>query len=246
MPNLDKPDREKKKSDQKETPSKSHSQGGHLGKSIQDRAARRLGEELVQKYQADKEEKERQSQPKKPKKGSSSWKETLATWDSSEEDEHERRRRKKEKKAQAREAELRADRERREKEDKRLAREKLLNQLWKEKYSQECLELWEYRKMHITLEQMESINLDDHSAYLTLIRQDISQYPHRNVMSCLQLLKQLEDHDLDAKADRVRTVIEKGLNSYAPARKLPANAPVIEPKYFIQVIQKKNGEIIDQ
>ena len=133
-----------------------------------------------------------------------------------------------------------------EKEDKRLAQEKLFDQLWKEKYSQECPELWEYRKTHITLEQMESINLDDHSAYLTLIRQDISQYPHRNVMSCHRLLKQLEDHDLDAKADRVRMVIEKGLNSYAPARKLPANTPVIEPKYFIRVIQKKNGEIIDR
>ena len=99
--------------------------------------------------------------------------------------------------------------------------------------------------MHINLEQMESINLDDHSAYLTLIRQDLSQYPHRNVMSCRRLLKQLEDHDLDAKADRVRSVVEKGLNSYAPAQKLPANAPVIKPKYFIRVIQKKTGEIID-
>ena len=93
---------------------------------------------------------------------------------------------------------------------------------------------------------MESINLDDHSAFLTLIRQDISQYPHRNVMSCCRLLKQLEDHDLDVKADRVRMVIEKGLNSYALARKLPANALVIEPKYLIRVIQKKNGEIIDR
>ena len=117
MPNLDKPDR-KKKSDRKETPSKSHSRGGHPGKSAHDRAACKLGEELVQKYQADEEQKERQSRPQKPKKGSSSWKETSATWDSSEEDEHERRRRKKEKKAQAWEAELWADRERREKEDK--------------------------------------------------------------------------------------------------------------------------------
>ena len=100
--------------------------------------------------------------------------------------------------------------------------------------------------MHITLEQIESINLDDHLAYLTLIWQDISQYPHRNAMSCHQLLKQLEDHDLDAKADWVRTVIEKGLNSYDLAQKLHANTPIIEPKYFIRVIQKKNGEIIDR
>ena len=68
-------------------------------------------------------------------------------------------------------------------------------------------------------------------------------------MSCRWLLKQLEDHKLEVKANRVRSVIEKGiekgLNSYAPSRKLPANAPVIEPKYFIWVIQKKTGEIID-
>ena len=100
--------------------------------------------------------------------------------------------------------------------------------------------------MHITLEQMESINLDDHSAYLTQVRKDLSQYPHRNIMSCSQLLKQLEDHKLEVKANRVRSVVEKGLNSYAPSQKLPANAPVIEPKYFIQVIQKKTGEIIDR
>ena len=113
MPNPDKPDRKKKKSDWKETPSKSHSWGGHPGECTHYRAAHRLGEELVQRYQADEEEKERQPQPKKPKKGSSSWKETLVTRDSSKEDERERRKRRKEKKAQAREAELRTDRERR-------------------------------------------------------------------------------------------------------------------------------------
>ena len=83
MPNPDKPDQKKKKSDWKETPSKSHSRGGHPGECAHDRVARRLGEELAQKY-ADKDE-ERQSWSKKPKKGSSSRKETSATRDSSEE-----------------------------------------------------------------------------------------------------------------------------------------------------------------
>ena len=59
MPNPDKPDWKKKKSDQKETPSKSHSRGEHPGKSVHDRVAHRHGEEVVKKYQADKEEKER-------------------------------------------------------------------------------------------------------------------------------------------------------------------------------------------
>ena len=201
MPNPNKPDQKKKKSDRRETPSKSHSRGGHLGECAHDRAARRLGEELAQKY-AD-EDKERQSQSKKPKKGSSSQKETSATRDSSKENERERKRKRKEKKAQAREAELRAERERREKEDKELTRQKLLDQYRREKYSYECLELREYRRKHITLEQMKSVNLDDHSAYLTLIQQDKSRYPHWNVMSHARLIKQLKDHGMDEKANQV-------------------------------------------
>ena len=93
---------------------------------------------------------------------------------------------------------------------------------------------------------MESVNLDDHSAYLTLIRQDKSWYPHQNVMSHARLLKQLKDHGMDEKANQVRSVIEKGLNNYTLAQMLPTNSPIIEPKYFIWVIQKKTGEVIDQ
>ena len=243
MPNLDKPDRKKKKSDWRDTPSKSHSRGGHPGECAHDRAAHRLGEELAQKY-ADEDE-ERQSRSKKPKKVSSSRKETSATQDSSKENECERKRKRKEKKAQAQEAKLRVERERRGKEDKELARQKLLDQYRREKYSYECQELREYRRKHITLEQMESVNLDDHSTYLTLIRQDKSQYPHQNVMSHAQLIKQLKDHGMDEKANQVRSVIEKGLNNYALARMLPTNSPIIKPKYFIRVIQKKTGEVID-
>ena len=131
---------------------------------------RRLGEKLVQKYWADEEERERKSQPKKPKKGFLQPERDSAVRDSFEEDEWERRRRRKEKKAQDWEAELRAERERKEREeDRHLAQEKLLNQFWKEKYSHDCPELKAYRKKHITVEQMESISLDDHTAYLTCI-----------------------------------------------------------------------------
>ena len=95
------------------------------------------------------------------------------------------------------------------------------------------------------------VNLDDHSTYLTLIMQDKCQYLHWNVMSYARLLKQWHGHDMtwhgmDMKANWVRMVIEKGLNNYALARMLPTNWPIIEPKYFIRLIQKKNGEIIDQ
>ena len=97
---------------------------------------------------------------------------------------------------------------------------------------------------------MESVNLDDHSAYLTLIRQDKSQYPHWNIMSHTWFLKQLKDHGkdhgMDEKANWVRSVIEKGLSNYALARMLPTNSAIIEPKYFIRVIQKKTGEVIDR
>ena len=127
---------------------------------------------------------------KKLKKESSNQKVTSTTWDSSEEDECEWRKRKKEKKekrAKGREAELQAEEER--EEDKCLTWEKLLNQYWREKYNLECLELRAYRQKNVTLEQRESVNLDDHTAYLTQIWQDISLYPHQNVMSCRRLLK---------------------------------------------------------
>ena len=74
MPNPDKPDWKKKKSDCKETPSQSHSWGGHPGECAHDRVTHRLGEELAHKC-ADEDE-ERQSRSKKPKKDSSSRKET--------------------------------------------------------------------------------------------------------------------------------------------------------------------------
>ena len=93
---------------------------------------------------------------------------------------------------------------------------------------------------------MESVNLDYHTRYLRQIRDDKSQYPNQNIMSCTRLFRQLKDHDMGLKAARAKAVVEKGLNNYAPARMLPANTPLIEPQYFIRVIQKKDGEIIDR
>ena len=170
MPYLDKLDWKKKKSECKENPSKSHPKGDDWEESAKDKLTHRLGEELVQKYHADEEEKERQSQSKKPKKDFSSWKVTSTTQDSSEEDECDWRRRRKENKAKAWEAKLWAERERKEREeDKHLTREKLLNQLQREKYKLECPELQAYHRKKVTLEQRESVNLDDHTTYMTLI-----------------------------------------------------------------------------
>ena len=53
------------------------------------------------------------------------------------------------------------------------------------------------------------------------------------------LIALLEKYGLKEKVDKVRAVIKKGLNTYAPSGMLTAGDPVIEPKYFIQVIQKK-------
>ena len=93
--------------------------------------------------------------------------------------------------------------------------------------------------------QRGSINLDDHTVYLQEARKDKSLYPHKNVMSGQQLIALLEKYGLKEKADKVWAVIKKGLNTYAPSGMLAAGDPVIEPKYFIRVIQKSNGEIMD-
>ena len=124
--------------------------------------------------------------------------------------------------------------------------EKLINKERREKYSLECPELVQYRKKYISKRQQGSINLDDHTAYLQEARKDKSLYPHNNVMSGEKLIALLEKYGLKEKADKVRAVIKKGLNSYAPLGKLATGAPVIEPKYFIRVIQKSNGEVMDR
>ena len=129
-------------------------------------------------------------------------------------------------------------------EDIRLAREKLINKEQMVKYSLECPELIEYQKKNILERQWGSINLDDHTAYLWDAQKDKSLYPHNNVMSGNWLIALLEKYGLKEKADKVRVVIQKGLNTYAPSRMLAAGDPVIEPKYFIRVIQKSNGEIM--
>ena len=94
-------------------------------------------------------------------------------------------------------------------------------------------------------EQPGSTNLDDHIAYLQDIWKDRSLYPYKNVMTGRQLIELLEEHGLHDKVDRVWAVIKKGLNTYAPTGMLSPGDPVIEPKYFIRVIQKSTGEVMD-
>ena len=242
---MDKPERKKKKSDWKETPSKTTPKK----ESTQDKATQQIREEVVHKFWEEEENQERESWPEKPKKKESSHqKETSAGRDSFEEDEC-RKRKKKEKDAKAREArevECQAEEQKREKaEDRRLAQEKLINKEQREKYSLECPELTHYWKNNISEGQCGSINLD-HTAYLRDIRKDKSLYSHKNVMTRRRLTELLEEHGLKEKADKVQAVIKKGLNTYAPSGMLSPGDPVIEPKYFIRVIQKSNGEIMDR
>ena len=110
----------------------------------------------------------------------------------------------------------------------------------------ECPELVQYRKDNISERQWGSVNLDDHTAYLWEAQKDKSLYPHKNVMSGHQLIVLLEKYGLKEKADKVRAVIKKGLNTYALSRMLAAGDLVIEAKYFIWVIQKSSGEIMDR
>ena len=134
-----------------------------------------------------------------------------------------------------------AEEQQREKlEDMRLARGKIINKERRMKYSLECPELVEYWKKNISERQRGSVNLDDHTMYLRQAWKDKSLYPHNNVMSGDRLIALLEKYGLKEKADKVQAVI-KGLNTYAPSRMLAAGDPVIEPKYFIRVIQKNNG-----
>ena len=73
-----------------------------------------------------------------------------------------------------------------------LARKRFINMVQREKYAHECPELIAYQKKHVTEEQRESVNLDDHTTYLNSIREDKSLYPYRNVMSCNWLVQQLK------------------------------------------------------
>ena len=237
MARSDKPDRKKKKSDRKETPSKTTSKK----ESAQEKLTRQVGEEVVHKFREEEENRERESHPKKHKKKESSHrKETSAGWDSSEEDDHCDRKKKKDAKArEAQEAERRAEERKKERaEDMRLARGKLINKERREKYSLECPELFQYQKKNISERQRGSVNLDDHTTYLWEAWKDKSLYPHNNVMSGDRLIALLEKYGLTEKADKVQAVIKKGLNSYAPSGMLATGDPVIEPKYFIWVIQK--------
>ena len=79
-PNSDKLEWKKKKSDQKETPSKTNPKK----ESVQDKVTWQIGEEVVHKCQEEEENRDRQSWPKKPKKKESSrQKETSVSQDSS-------------------------------------------------------------------------------------------------------------------------------------------------------------------
>ena len=103
----------------------------------------------------------------------------------------------------------------------RLAREKLINKEWREKYSVECPELVQYQKDNILEWQQGSVNLDEHSAYLQEARKDKSLYPLKNIMSVRRLIALLKKYGLKEKADKVRAVIKKGLNTYAHPECLP-------------------------
>ena len=65
-------------------------------------------------------------------------------------------------------------------------------------------------------------------------------------MSGHRLIELLEEHGQKEKVDKVWAVIDKGLNSYIPTGKLSPGDPAIKPKYFIWVIQKSNGKVMDQ
>ena len=145
---------------------------------------------------------------------------------------------------EAREAKLRAEKAQLEA-DKKTAWAKLLYMGRQEKYVAECPNLIAYQKKYVSNDQFSTINLDSHTHYLEMMWKDTSLYPHCNIVLGTQLIEWLQENHLDDKADDIQAVIDKGLNGHAPQGFLTLDAPVIEPWYFVQVLQKSNGHVID-
>ena len=124
-----------------------------------------------------------------------------------------------------------------------MARAKLANIIWLEKYKVDHLALKRYRRHHIDESWMQAPNLDDHSAYLTAICQQKSLYPHANVMPCSSLIKPLKDEGWEDEARKAQEVVNDGLSSFVPSR-VPGD-PDMKPRWFIRVLQQANGKIID-
>ena len=126
-----------------------------------------------------------------------------------------------------------------------MAQAKLINTVRLEKYSEELPELQAYHKKYVTSSQHATINLDSHVHYLELIRQDKSLYPNRNVILGTRLIEQLQKNGWNAEADEVQAVIDKGLNSHTPWDFPDLDIPVLHPLYFIQCLQRSNGDMLD-
>ena len=104
-----------------------------------------------------------------------------------------------------------------------------------EKYEVEHLALKKYRRRHVGKRQMQSPNLDDHSAYLTAICQDQSLYLHANVMLCSNLIELLRDHGQVKEADEAQKVVDDELSSFTAAR-VTVDSDV-KPLWLIRVLQ---------
>ena len=221
-----------------------------------DKIAWEVGEDLVWKFREEEDKQDRQSCPKKSKKDPESEAKVAALKKEQEEEEHQREKKKKKKKErEGREWKEREEREARDAKlwaekvqlqaDKKMAWAKLLYTVQQEKYVVECLELIAYRKKYVSNDQFSTVNLDSHTHYLETMWKDTSLYPHHNVMLGTQLIEWLWENNLDDKADDIQAIIDKGLNIHAPKDFLALDALVIEPWYFIWVLQKSNGHVIN-
>ena len=104
------------------------------------------------------------------------------SWEAKAREEEEKR---KEQEQKAKDGEFRA-----------VAQVKLANIVRNEKYDVDHPALKKYWQRHVTEEQMQSSNLDDHSTYLTTICWDQSLYPHDNVTPCSNLIWLLRDWEV--------------------------------------------------
>ena len=167
-----------------------------------------------------------------------------------EEECHKKKKKKKDaKEKEAQDAKAQAEEERKKAEEHKeflqMGKLRLAAIVGREKYEKECTELIAYWKNHITTMQRQSMNLDDHRTYLNSVWEDESLYPHGNVMSYIKLIQKLKESGRDQKAEAVQEVVDKGLNSYAANGVLTVHDLVIKPKWFIWVIQKADGTVMD-
>ena len=247
-PNLDKPERKKKKS----SSGKSGTPKGVQTPNPEaiDKMAQDIGEELIWGLQ-EKDSQDCWSRSKKTKKDSD-WEAEKVAWEKEKEEEEWKRKKKKKREKEAKERKEKEEQEAKKQaeeeqlaSDKRSAWAKLIHTARLEKYDEELPELKTYRKKFISNIQQTTVNLDSHIRYLELIMEDKSLYPNWNVILATRWIQRLRDKNRDDLVDWFLAVIDKGFGSHSPRGFPQPDDPVMKPLYFVRCLMRNDGTVID-